>query len=126
MGTERRHGSTTDAPRALQALRASGVALLAGCAAGAMIVLSQGARVAEPQHGLWSVLLAVGLLAHWAGVGIAARRLDRPVLGWVGLAVCLTPLGGAAALSLLGLMSAAELADSVGAPMGHAPAVSSA
>ena len=47
------------------------------------------------------LLIAVALPLHWVFLGIAARRMQRSVAGWVGLAVLLFPVGGAAALILL-------------------------
>jgi hypothetical protein len=49
-----------------------------------------------------ALVLATALLLHWAFLGIAVRRLGRSLLGWMALAVLLFPVGGAAALILLG------------------------
>jgi hypothetical protein len=46
--------------------------------------------------------IGVGMFLHWVFLGIAAHRLERPVFGWVALAVLLFPIGGVAALILLG------------------------
>jgi hypothetical protein len=52
------------------------------------------------------VLLGSAIIAgsglHWVFLGIAARRLGRSVVGWVALALLLFPIGGIAALILLG------------------------
>jgi len=48
-----------------------------------------------------SALLAVAVLLHWIFIGIAARRMERSVAGWVSMSVALFPVGGAAALILL-------------------------
>jgi hypothetical protein len=45
--------------------------------------------------------LACALLLHWVFLGIAARRLQRSAVAWVGLSVLLFPVGSAAALILL-------------------------
>jgi len=47
------------------------------------------------------ILLAAALLLHWAFLGIAARRMQRSLLGWLALAVLLFPVGSAMALILL-------------------------
>jgi hypothetical protein len=52
-----------------------------------------------------ALVLATALLLHWVFLGIAARRMARSVFGWVSLAVLLFPIGGAAALVLLGWFS---------------------
>ncbi|MCW5632348.1 MAG: hypothetical protein KIT17_03350 [Rubrivivax sp.] len=49
-----------------------------------------------------SLALATALLLHWVFLAISARRMQRSVAGWVTLAVVLFPVGGAAALILLG------------------------
>jgi hypothetical protein len=49
--------------------------------------------------------IAVGVVLHGAFLGIAARRLGRPAAGWVALALLLFPIGGIAALLLLGFFS---------------------
>lgn len=52
-----------------------------------------------------ALLLATALVLHWAFLGIGVRRLGRPLLGWLTLAVLLFPIGGAAALILLSWLS---------------------
>ena len=54
------------------------------------------------------LLIALAMLSHWVFLGIAARRLNRSVAGWVGLSVGLFPVGGAAALILLAWLLADE------------------
>lgn len=65
-----------------------------------------------------ALVLATALLLHWAFLGIAARRLGRSVPGWVALAVVLFPVGGAAALILLGWFGSE--ADGSGTTAPHA------
>lgn len=48
-----------------------------------------------------SLALSTALLLHWVFLAIGARRLHRSAPAWVGLAVLLFPVGGAAALILL-------------------------
>ena len=46
-------------------------------------------------------VLAAALLLHWVFVGIAARRMQRSVAGWVALSALLFPVGSVTALVLL-------------------------
>ncbi len=46
--------------------------------------------------------LACAMLLHWVFLGVAARRMQRSVAGWVSLSVLLFPVGSAMALILLG------------------------
>jgi len=93
----------TEAPaqRALTASAAAGVVALA--ALGLFLppffesYLFTPARVVAD-----ALVLATALLLHWVFLGIGVRRLGRSVLGWLALAVLLFPVGGAAALILLG------------------------
>jgi len=55
-----------------------------------------------PRTALLGCAIAVAIPVHWAFLGIAARRMGRSVARWVGLAVLLFPVGGIAALILLG------------------------
>ncbi|GAB4042027.1 MAG: hypothetical protein Fur0014_13910 [Rubrivivax sp.] len=55
-----------------------------------------------PRTVLLGLAIATGVLLHWVFVGIAAHRLERSVPGWVALSVLLFPIGGIAALILLG------------------------
>jgi len=63
-----------------------------------------------------ALVLSTALLLHWIFLAIGARRMRRSVPGWVALAVVLFPVGGAAALILLGWFSdeAGEAAPSPG------------
>lgn len=49
-----------------------------------------------------ALVLSTAMLLHWVFLAIGARRMQRSVAGWVTLAVALFPIGGAAALILLG------------------------
>jgi hypothetical protein len=49
-----------------------------------------------------ALVLATATLLHWVFLGIAARRLERSVPGWVAMGVLLFPIGGATALILFG------------------------
>jgi hypothetical protein len=60
--------------------------------------------------------IAVAVPLHWVFVGIAARRMQRSVPGWVSLSVLLFPIGGAAALILLSWFSSEAAAP---APAPH-------
>lgn len=85
------------------ALIESALAWLAACAATALFVPP---LAAATEASLWRSL-AAGLVAlcawpwHWLSLARAARALDQPSRPWLGLAVFLAPLGGAAALLLL-------------------------
>ncbi len=52
-----------------------------------------------------ALLLSTALLLHWVFLAIGVRRMHRSMSGWVGLAVLLFPVGGAAALILLSWFS---------------------
>ncbi len=47
------------------------------------------------------IVLSAAMLLHWAFLGIAARRMQRSLLGWLALSVLLFPVGSAMALILL-------------------------
>ena len=85
-----------------RALSASTVALLVavGCVALFLPPLSQGTLDSVLRTVATALGLACALLLHWVFLGIAARRMQRSVAGWVGLSV-LFPVGSAAALILL-------------------------
>lgn len=89
--------------RARRALADSALSLLVACAATAMflppLVQATTASVLRTVGAGLALLLA--LVLHWVWLGLAVRRMGRPVLGWVALAVLLFPVGGAAALILL-------------------------
>lgn len=63
-----------------------------------------------------AALLAVSLPLHWVFLGIAARRMGRSAAVWVAGAVLLCPIGGAAALILLGWLGEDDVAP---APAPH-------
>jgi len=46
-------------------------------------------------------LVGCSLLLHWIFLGLAVRRRQRSVPGWVGFSVLLYPIGSATALMLL-------------------------
>ena len=93
-------------PHARSAQRAlvdSSLALLAACLAIAMFLPPLAAATAASP---WREAVAIGVVVlalplHWLGLVAAARRLGVPPAGWLGLAVVLCPVGGAAALILL-------------------------
>ena len=87
------------------------LAWLAACAAITMFLppLVQTTMASVPRAIVAGLVIALALPLHWIFLGIAARRLDRSVRGWVGLSVLLFPVGGAAALILLaGLLAEPE------------------
>jgi len=95
---------------AKRALADSAMALAAGCAAIAMFLppmlestLSSVLRIVA-----LGVAIAVALPLHWTFLGMAAHRMGRSVTGWVACAVLLFPVGGAAALLLLGWLAHEE------------------
>jgi hypothetical protein len=94
-------------PRAHSAVTASGASLAVAlaCAMAFLPTMFERFLGSVPRIVGVSLVLATALLLHWAFLGIAARRMGRSVLGWVGLAVALFPIGGAAALVLLGWFS---------------------
>jgi hypothetical protein len=89
---------------AQKAIGASTLALVVACASiFAFLPPMVDATVASiPRTVLLGLAIAAGLLLHWVFVGIAAARLARSVFGWVSLSVLLFPIGGIAALILLG------------------------
>jgi hypothetical protein len=96
-----------NAPRdhaAVAPLAASALALVAACAAGARFLhpMLDDTLASAPRAALLALAATAAALLHWVWLGIGARRLQRPVAGWVALAVCLAPIGGVAALLLLG------------------------
>jgi uncharacterized membrane protein YhaH (DUF805 family) len=106
----------TDSP-AQRALAVSALALLGACAAGTGFLppLAEQTWASTPRALGLGLALAGGLLLHWVSLALAARRLDRSVPGWLAMAVCLTPIGGAAALSVLGFFAG----DRAGRPASH-------
>lgn len=99
------------AKTALRALADSALALLAACGAIAMFLPPMVAATAAslPRAVAAGLAIALAMPLHWLYLGIAARRMGRSVTGWVGMAVLLFPVGGAAALILLaGLLRGPE------------------
>lgn len=99
------------AKTAQRALADSALALLAACAAGAMFLppLAAATLASVPRSVAAGLILLLAVPLHWLFLGIAARRIGRPVAAWVGMAVLLFPVGGAAALILLaGLLNQHE------------------
>jgi hypothetical protein len=90
-----------------RALTASTVTLLVAvvCLALFMPPLLQ-KLLSTPLHKVANALVLSGApLLHWVFMGIAARRMQRSVLGWLGLSL-LFPIGGALALILLNWFNA--------------------
>lgn len=89
--------------RARRALADSALSLLLACAALAMFLppLVQATTASVLRTVATALAIALALPLHWIWLGLAVRRMGRPVLGWVALSVLLFPVGGAAALILL-------------------------
>ena len=87
-----------------RALSASTLALVVSCASVVPFLppMVESTVMSIPRTVLLGSAIAVGMLLHWVFLGIAAHRLERSVAGWVALAVLLFPIGGIAALILLG------------------------
>ena len=100
------HSTTPRAsdPAAQRAINASVTALLVAVAAGMAFLppLVVATTASVPRTMAVALLLATALLLHWVFLGIAARRLERSVPGWVAMGVLLFPIGGATALILFG------------------------
>ena len=94
----------TDESSASRALSASTLALVVACASIVAFLppMVEYTVASIPRTVLLGTAIAAGMFLHWVFLGIAARRLERSVLGWVALAVLLFPIGGIAALVLLG------------------------
>ena len=92
---------------AQRALAASTFALVLALACALLFVPPYLERyLGEPVHRVSNGLVLAGALAlHWYFLGVAVRRQQRPLAGWLALAVLLFPLGGAAALMLLSASS---------------------
>jgi hypothetical protein len=90
-----------------RALAASTVALLVALVSLGLFVPPLLNKVlGTPLHQVANALVLSGaMLLHWVFMGIAARRMQRSVLGWVGLSL-LFPIGGALALILLSWFNA--------------------
>jgi hypothetical protein len=89
---------------AQRALADSALALLAGCVGVAMFLppLSLATAASLPRGIAAGLVVALALPLHWFFLASGARRMGASVAGWVGLSVALFPVGGAAALILLG------------------------
>lgn len=89
--------------RARRALADSALSLLVACAAIVMFLppLVQATTASVLRTVATGLAIALALPLHWVWLGLAARRMGRPVAGWLALAVLLFPVGGAAALILL-------------------------
>jgi predicted ABC-type exoprotein transport system permease subunit len=88
---------------ARRALADSTLALIAACAAIAMFLppMLTATVASVPRTVAVALVVALALPLHWILLGIAANRMGRSVGTWVGGAVLLFPVGGAAALILL-------------------------
>jgi len=95
--------SSAESP-AQRAIGASVSALVVAVAAGMTflppLLNSTAASVARTVAA--ALVLATAVLLHWVFLGIAAKRLERSVTGWLAMGVLLFPIGGAAALILFG------------------------
>lgn len=89
---------------AQRALSASTLSLVVSCASIVPFLppMVETTVASIPRTALLGIAIAVGMLLHWVFLGIAAHRLGRSVVGWLALAVLLFPIGGIAALILLG------------------------
>lgn len=88
---------------ARRALADSALALVAACAAIAMFLppMVSATVSSVPRTVAVALVIALAMPLHWILLGIAAKRMGRSVGTWVGGAVLLFPVGGAAALILL-------------------------
>jgi uncharacterized membrane protein YhaH (DUF805 family) len=88
---------------AQNALAAAAIALIVACGSLALFLppMLDSTLESVPRIVLVSLVLVTAQILHWAFLGIAARRLDRSVAGWVALSVLLFPIGSVAALILL-------------------------
>ncbi|WP_395699806.1 hypothetical protein [Aquabacterium sp.] len=95
---------------AKRALADSALALIAGCAAIAMFLppMVHSTTASVPRTVAVALAIALALPLHWVLLGMAARRMGRSVLGSVAAAILLFPVGGAAALILLGWLAHEE------------------
>jgi hypothetical protein len=91
---------------AQRALGASCLALLVACASLTAFLppMLEATLTSIFRMALLGCAAAVGIVLHWVFLGIAAHRLDRSAPGWVSLGL-MFPIGGAAALILLGFFS---------------------
>lgn len=88
---------------ARRALTDSALCLVAACMAMAMFLppWAQATAASQPRTLAAALAALLAMLLHWLLLGRGARRMGRPVMGWLALAVLLFPVGGAAALILL-------------------------
>ncbi|MBI3369607.1 MAG: hypothetical protein HY021_14515 [Burkholderiales bacterium] len=88
---------------ARRALADSALALLAACAAIAMFLppMVEHTVGSVPRIVALGGAIALGVIVHWALLLAACRRMGRPPVGWLAMAVLLFPVGSAAALLLL-------------------------
>lgn len=86
-----------------RALTASTVSLVAALACVALFLppLVQDTIATPLRAAATGAALGVSLLLHWIFLGLAVRRMQRSLAGWMGFAVLLFPIGSAAALMLL-------------------------
>lgn len=96
-----------------RALAGAAAALFAALGCIALLLPPLAERTpAAPLRTVLAVLALAGLmLLHWCLLGRAARRLQQPLVPWVGLSVLLFPVGSAAALMLLAGAGRARRAD---------------
>lgn len=89
---------------ARHALTDSALALVAACAAISMFLppMVDATTASVPRIVGLGLVIALALPLHWVFLGMAARRMQRSVAGWVACSVLLFPVGSAAALILLG------------------------
>lgn len=89
-------------PPVQRALAASTVSLVVACACLALFLPPMVERTVQsvPTTVFIALSMTAAITLHWVFTGIAARRMGRSVVGWVGLAL-LFPVGGVAALVLL-------------------------
>lgn len=86
-----------------RALTASTVSLLAAVACVALFLppLVHDTIASPLRAAATGAALGCSLLLHWIFLGLAVRRMQRSMAGWLGFAVLLFPIGSAAALMLL-------------------------
>ncbi len=97
---------------AQRALVDSALALAVACAALALLLppLANASLHSVMRNVAVGLVVTLAMLLHWAFLGLAARRMGLRVVPWVGLALLLFPVGGAAALILLvGLVQARQV-----------------
>ena len=95
---------------AQRAIGASITSLVVAVAVGMAFLppLAETTLASVPRIVAASLVLATAILLHWIFVGIAARRLQRSVIGWVSMSVLLFPIGGATTLILFGWFAEEE------------------